>query len=87
MHLPINVKSPNNIIKWQMGFNSAFKGVFPFALHYVPATVEVRVAGTVELTVFTAALAKLRKATTGCVMSVSHSAPTEQLGFPPDGFS
>jgi hypothetical protein len=27
MHLPINVKSPNNINKWQMGFNSAFKGL------------------------------------------------------------
>jgi tartrate dehydratase beta subunit/fumarate hydratase class I family protein len=27
MHLPINVKSPNNIIKWHMGFNSAFKGL------------------------------------------------------------
>jgi hypothetical protein len=27
MHLPINVKSPNNISKWQMGFNSAFKGL------------------------------------------------------------
>jgi hypothetical protein len=27
MHLPINVKSPNNISKWHMGFNSAFKGV------------------------------------------------------------
>jgi hypothetical protein len=26
MHGPINVKSPNNISKWQMGFNSAFKG-------------------------------------------------------------
>jgi hypothetical protein len=25
MHLPINVKSPNNISKWQMEFNSAFK--------------------------------------------------------------
>jgi hypothetical protein len=25
MHLPVNVKSPNNISKWQMGFNSAFK--------------------------------------------------------------
>jgi len=24
---PINVKSPNNISKWQMGFNSAFKGL------------------------------------------------------------
>jgi hypothetical protein len=27
MHLPINVKSSNNISKWQMGFNSAFKGL------------------------------------------------------------
>jgi hypothetical protein len=27
MHLPINVKSHNNISKWQMGFNSAFKGL------------------------------------------------------------
>jgi hypothetical protein len=27
MHLPINIKSPNNISKWQMGFNSAFKGL------------------------------------------------------------
>jgi hypothetical protein len=27
MHLPINVKSPNNFRKWQMKFNSAFKGL------------------------------------------------------------
>jgi hypothetical protein len=27
MHGPINVKSPINTIKWQMGFNSAFKGL------------------------------------------------------------
>jgi hypothetical protein len=27
MHLPINVKPPNNINKWQMGFNSAFRGL------------------------------------------------------------
>jgi len=27
MHGPINVKSPNNTIKWQMGFNSSFKGL------------------------------------------------------------
>jgi hypothetical protein len=26
MQLPINVKSPNNISKWQIGFNSVFKG-------------------------------------------------------------
>jgi hypothetical protein len=27
MRGPINVKSPNNASKWQMGFNSAFKGL------------------------------------------------------------
>jgi hypothetical protein len=27
MHVPINVKSPNNISKWLMGFNLAFKGL------------------------------------------------------------
>jgi hypothetical protein len=27
MHGPINVKSPNNTSKWQMGINSAFKGL------------------------------------------------------------
>jgi hypothetical protein len=27
MHLPINVKSTNNISNWQMEFNSAFKGL------------------------------------------------------------
>jgi len=27
MHVAINVKSPNNISEWQMGFNSAFKGL------------------------------------------------------------
>ena len=30
MHGPINVKSPNNISKWQMGFNSAFKGLINY---------------------------------------------------------
>jgi hypothetical protein len=25
MHGPLNVKSPNNTGKWQMGFNSVFK--------------------------------------------------------------
>jgi hypothetical protein len=29
MHGHINVKSPNNISKWQMGFNSAFKELIP----------------------------------------------------------
>jgi hypothetical protein len=27
MYGPINVKSPNDTNKWQMGFNSAFKGL------------------------------------------------------------
>jgi hypothetical protein len=27
MHGPINVKFPNNTSKWQMGMNSAFKGL------------------------------------------------------------
>jgi hypothetical protein len=27
MHVPINVKSPNNISEWHMEFNSAFKGL------------------------------------------------------------
>jgi hypothetical protein len=27
MHGPLNVKSPNNTSKWQMGFNAAFKGL------------------------------------------------------------
>jgi hypothetical protein len=27
MHGPMNVKSPNNTSKWQMGFNLAFKGL------------------------------------------------------------
>jgi hypothetical protein len=31
MHGPINVKSPNNISKWQMGFNLEFKGLSDFS--------------------------------------------------------
>jgi hypothetical protein len=35
MHGPINVKSPNNSSKWQMGFNSAFRGLKlqPYVCH------------------------------------------------------
>jgi hypothetical protein len=33
MHGPLNVKSPNNISKWQMGFNSAFKGLKPWVMN------------------------------------------------------
>jgi hypothetical protein len=41
MHLPINVKSPNNISKWQMGFNLAFKGLKVNALINFPGAQEV----------------------------------------------
>jgi hypothetical protein len=34
---PINVKSPNNTSKWQMGFNSAFKGLIMYFPLYVPS--------------------------------------------------
>jgi hypothetical protein len=36
MHVLINVKSPNNISKWQMGFNSAFKGLINQDLNKTP---------------------------------------------------
>ena len=36
MHGPINVKSPNNNIKWQMGFNSAFKGLKHISAFFKP---------------------------------------------------
>jgi hypothetical protein len=35
MHGPINVKSPNNASKWQMGFNSAFKGLICYGIEQV----------------------------------------------------
>jgi hypothetical protein len=40
MHVPINVKSPNNTSKWHMGLNSAFKGLikdinYMFRLKYI----------------------------------------------------
>jgi hypothetical protein len=34
MHLPINVKSSNNTSKWQMGFNSAFKGLIRYHISF-----------------------------------------------------
>ena len=38
MHVPINVKSPNNISEWQMGFNSAFKGLmFSLVIIFFPS--------------------------------------------------
>ena len=36
MHVPVNVKSPNNISEWQMGFNSAFKGLISFSRFVLP---------------------------------------------------
>jgi hypothetical protein len=38
MHGPINVKSPNNPSKWQMGFNSAFKGLMKLLKGYCWST-------------------------------------------------
>jgi hypothetical protein len=35
MHGPIKVKSPNNTSKWQMGFNSAFKGLSKSQCHFL----------------------------------------------------
>jgi hypothetical protein len=40
MHGPINVKSPNNTSKWQMGFNSAFKGLILSIVFYLPTDTE-----------------------------------------------
>ena len=34
IHGPINVKSPNNTSKWQMGINSAFKGLMVLLIKY-----------------------------------------------------
>jgi hypothetical protein len=36
----INVKSPNNISKWQMGYNLAFKGLFQ---HVISVEFSVRI--------------------------------------------
>jgi hypothetical protein len=36
MHGPINLKFPNNTSKWQMGFNSAFKGLMDAHLKQMP---------------------------------------------------
>jgi hypothetical protein len=44
MQGPINVKSPNNTSKWQMGFNSAFKGLMVKKSHYRPGQ-DLRVPG------------------------------------------
>jgi hypothetical protein len=35
MHGPIKVKSPNNTIKWQMGFNLAFKGLNKLSIRHM----------------------------------------------------
>jgi hypothetical protein len=34
MHGPMNVKFPNNISKWQMEFNSAFKGLTELCVYF-----------------------------------------------------
>jgi hypothetical protein len=39
MHGPINVKSPNNTSKWQMGFSSAFKGLTSILILYLSISI------------------------------------------------
>ena len=46
MHVTINVKSPNNISEWQMGFNSAFKALKIAACSLEPRELEVHISGT-----------------------------------------
>jgi hypothetical protein len=45
MREPINVKSPNNTSEWQMGFNSAFKGLIRYLVYVTlcmgPSSVQV----------------------------------------------
>jgi hypothetical protein len=50
MHGPINVKSPNNISKWQMGFNPPFKGLISF--HNIKSVAELKQLGLSYFTVF-----------------------------------
>jgi hypothetical protein len=44
MHGPINVKSPNNTSKWQIEFNTAFKGLK--LVEHVALTEEVKIKST-----------------------------------------
>jgi hypothetical protein len=37
----MNVKSPNNTRKWQMGFNSAFKGLINKRLYLMTANIDI----------------------------------------------
>ena len=53
MHGPINVKSPNNTSKWQMGFNSAIKGLKEESTNTCPERTQVT---TVELRVLVTAV-------------------------------
>jgi hypothetical protein len=66
MHGPINVKSPNNISKWQMGFNSAFTGLIfctPFRAFLMSA-----LRGTLDISNLCIALLSKMK----CVLRVSN---------------
>ena len=44
MHVPINVKSPNNISEWQMGFNLAFKGLGDYLFYSKTDTTAITVS-------------------------------------------
>jgi hypothetical protein len=52
MHGPINVKSPNNTSKWQIGFNSLFKGLIKPVLMYGAETWVLSKADELRLGVF-----------------------------------
>jgi hypothetical protein len=45
MHGPMNVKFPNNTSKWQMEFNSAFKGLMKFSHLYLDHPCDLSVWG------------------------------------------
>jgi hypothetical protein len=42
MHGPMNVKFPNNPSKWQIEFNSAFKGLIDLHVHFTSININVR---------------------------------------------
>jgi hypothetical protein len=50
MHRPINVKSPNNTNKWQMGFNLAFKGFKNNPLVHMQHSVLTKSSGSIAST-------------------------------------
>jgi hypothetical protein len=53
MHVLINIKSSNNINKWQVGFNSAFKGLMCYIrIWYCPYCIYWNNVRFMDLTIF-----------------------------------